>query len=183
MNYDMKCQLLAEGYKQEQLEEGAFETKVNGIKSGINLDKEVKKFGLGYNGGDPVYTNRKRNATIVSWGCNSKMVEFLKNNGILTTPTSEGNEYFLEYNLRTKKFQLVRCYQAPGRMPKWFNPVTLSGDIEQNSVFKRLAEIAPQYKRNMQLDWGKGPKGDYTSALAYVRNKRLAESEEDYFNY
>lgn len=176
MNYDMKCQLLAEGYKQEQLEEGAFETKVNAIKSGLSIDKEMKKLGLGYNGGDIVYTTKKKDASIVSWGCTPKMIEFLKANGSLTTPVGNGNEYFLEYNLRTRKFQLLRLLNKPGEKLKWFNPVTINGAIEQTPTFKRIAEIAPQFKRNQQT--GMDYRQDWGSVARYAKPRKLFEGVE-----
>lgn len=183
MNYDMKCQLLSEGYKQEQLEEGAFETKVNTIKSGLSIDKEIKKLGLGYNGGDIVYTNKKKDASIVSWGCTPKMIEFLRANGSLTTPVGNGNEYFLEYNLRTKKFQLLRLLNN-GEKLKWFNPVIISGAITQTPTFKRIAEIAPQFKRNQQT--GMDYHQDWGSVRRYADTRKLfegVEGKENYFNY
>lgn len=128
MNYGLKCQLLAEGYKHEQLDTP--ETKSN---------KELKKLGLRNNN-----TNRKK-SSVVSWNCSKKMIEFLKSNGALTTPTGNGNEYLLEYNLKTKKFQLTRKLNIDGK-EKWFNPVIISGEIEQTAVFKKLREFASQFK-------------------------------------
>lgn len=89
-------------------------------------------------------TNRKK-SSVVSWNCSKKMIEFLKSNGALTTPTGNGNEYLLEYNLKTKKFQLTRKLNIDGK-EKWFNPVIISGEIEQTAVFKKLREFASQFK-------------------------------------
>lgn len=49
------------------INEGQFETAAKTAVNNTKLEKELRSLGLGYNGGDPVYTNDKKNATIASW--------------------------------------------------------------------------------------------------------------------
>ena len=49
------------------INEGQFETAAKTTVSNTKIEKELSSLGLGYNGGDPVYTNDKKNATIASW--------------------------------------------------------------------------------------------------------------------
>ena len=85
------------------INEGQFETKAKTYKSNISLEKELRKYGLDYNGGDTVYSKNK--ATMVSWRMNQKIIDYLKSKGKFTMPDWKGNEYFLEYNLRLKNLK------------------------------------------------------------------------------
>ena len=49
------------------INEGQFETAAKSAIINTKIQKELRSMGLGYNGGDPVYTNDKINATIASW--------------------------------------------------------------------------------------------------------------------
>lgn len=124
------------------INEGQFEAKA--YKSNISLEKELKKYGLDYNGGNTVYSKNK--ATMVSWRMSQKIIDYLKSKGKFTMPDWKGNEYFLEYNLRTKKFEIVRLLNSVGWETKCYDPVVI--DVEDDSLFKRIAEIAVLQKKN-----------------------------------
>ena len=138
--------------------------------------------GLGYNGGDPVYTNDKKNATIASWSLlpNKKIMNLLKANGEFSYPINYVNNYYLEYNIRTKKFTIVRGLWIPEKgTTKYFNPVEIKNPEVLNSpIFKRVEEIAKQMKRNTKVVFT----SDYQSAHKYGK-ERLVKEETSYFPY
>ena len=165
------------------INEGQFETSAKTTVSNTKIEKELRSLGLGYNGGDPVYTNDKKNATIASWSLipNKKAMNLLKANGEFSYPLSYGNNYYLEYNIRTKKFTIVRELWTPGKGTKWFNPVEIKNPEVLNSpIFKRVEEIAAQMKRNTQVVFT-GGKDAYRSAYNY--GKEHLKEEVDYFPY
>lgn len=159
------------------INEGQFETKAKTYKSNISLEKELKKYGLEYNGGDTIYSKNK--ATMVSWGMNKKIIDYLKNKGKFTMPSQKGNEYFLEYNLRTKKFEIVRLLNKIGWESKWYEPVVI--DIEDDPMFKRIAEIALLQKKNANVESARTGK-ETRSVIEYTGN-HLAKEEINYFPY
>ena len=156
------------------INEGQFETKAKTYKSNISLEKELRKYGLDYNGGDTVYSKNK--ATMVSWRMNQKIIDYLKNKGKFTMPNWKGNEYFLEYNLRTKKFEIVRLLNSIGWETKWYDPVVI--DVEDDPLFKRITEIAVLQKKNTNVEPNRTGK-DIKSVAQYA-NEHLKES---YFPY
>ena len=158
------------------INEGQFETKAKTYKSNISLDKELLKYGLDYNGGDTVYSKNK--ATMVSWRMKQKIIDYLKNKGKFTLPDWKGNEYFLEYNLRTKKFEIVRLLNSIGWETKWYDPVVI--DVEDDPLFKRIAEIAVLQKKNANVEPNRTGK-DIESVAQYA-NRHLKE-EANYFPY
>lgn len=165
------------------INEGQFETSAKTTVSNTKIEKELRSLGLEYNGGDPIYTNNKKNATIASWSLipNKKAMNLLKTNGEFSYPLSYGNNYYLEYNIRTKKFTIVRELWTPGKDTKWFNPVEIKNPEVLNSpIFKRVKEIAAQMKRNTQVVFT-GGKDAYHSAYNYGR-EHLKE-EVNYFPY
>lgn len=165
------------------INEGQFETSAKTTVSNTKIEKELRSLGLGYNGGDPVYTNDKKNATIASWSLlpNKKIMNLLKANGEFSYPLSYGNNYYLEYNIRTKKFTILRELWSPSKGTKWFNPVEIKNPEVLNSpIFKRVEEIATQMKRNTQVVFTGGNKA-YHSAYNYGR-EHLKE-EVNYFPY
>lgn len=160
------------------INEGQFETSAKTTVSNTKIEKELRSLGLGYNGGDPVYTNDKKNATIASWSLipNKKAMNLLKANGEFSYPLSYGNNYYLEYNIRTKKFTILRELWLPGKGTKWFNPVEIKNPEVLNSpIFKRVKEIATQMKRNTQVVFTGGNKA-YHSAYNYGKE----HLKEDY---
>lgn len=170
------------------INEGQFETAAKTVVSNKKLEKELKSLGLGYNGGDPIYTNEKKNASIASWELipNRKAMNLLKENGEFSYPTSFGNNYYLEYNIRTKKFTIVRHFWVPGKGTKWFNPVEVKNPKVLNSpVFKRAEELATQMKKNMQVVFN----GAYRSANVYSKEHleedchEAISEEANYFPY
>ena len=93
----------------QMLAEGRFESGAKNIKKSLENDKTLDKYGLGYNGGDPIYP--KNNSTIVSFGIhdNGKVWNLLRKYGIafVSRPT---HSYYLEYNLRSKTFEVICLY-------------------------------------------------------------------------
>lgn len=165
------------------INEGQFETSAKTTVSNTKIEKELRSLGLGYNGGDPVYTNDKKNATIASWSLipNKKAMNLLKANGEFSYPLSYGNNYYLEYNIRTKKFTIVRELWTPSKGTKWFNPVEIKNPEVLNSpIFKRVEEIAAQMKRNTQVVFTGGNKA-YYSAYNYGK-EHLKEDHHETIN-
>lgn len=159
------------------INEGQFETAAKTAVNNTKIEKELKSLGLGYNGGDPIYTNNKKNATIASWELipNKKIMNLLKANGEFSYPLSYGNNYYLEYNIRTKKFTILRQFWTPGKDTKWFNPVEVKNpEILNSPVFKRVEEIAIQMKRNTQVVFT-GGRGAYRSASNYGKEHLVKE--------
>ncbi len=159
------------------INEGQFETAAKTTVNNTKIEKELKSLGLGYNGGDPIYTNNKKNATIASWELipNKKAMNLLRANGEFSYPLSYGNNYYLEYNIRTKKFTIVRQLWTPGKDTKWFNPVEVKNpEILNSPIFKRAEEIAVQMKRNTQVVFTGGNKA-YRSASNYGKEHLVKE--------
>lgn len=166
------------------INEGQFETSAKTTVSNTKIEKELKSMGLGYNGGDPVYTNDKKNATIASWSLlpNKKIMNLLKANGEFGYPINYVNNYYLEYNIRTKKFTIVRALWTPEKgTTKYFNPVEIKNPEVLNSpIFKRVEEIAAQMKRNTQVVFTGGNEA-YHSAYNY--GKKHLKEDVNYFPY
>ena len=164
------------------INEGQFETAAKTAVNNTKLEKELRSLGLGYNGGDPVYTNDKKNATIASWSLlpNKKIMNLLKANGEFSYPINYVNNYYLEYNIRTKKFTIVRGLWIPEKgTTKYFNPVEIKNPEVLNSpIFKRVEEIAKQMKRNTKVVFT----SDYQSAHKYGK-EHLVKEETSYFPY
>ena len=137
------------------INEGQFETAAKTAVNNTKLEKELRSMGLGYNGGDPVYTNNKKNATIASWSLlpNKRIMNLLKANGEFSYPINYVNNYYLEYNIRTKKFTIVRALWTPEKgTTKYFEPVEIKNKKTLNSqIFKRVEEIAKQMKKIQKL--------------------------------
>lgn len=166
------------------INEGQFETAAKTIINNTKIEKELVSLGLGYNGGDPIYSNNKKNATIASWELipNKKIMNLLRTNGEFSYPLSHGNEYYLLYNIRTKKFAIERYFWALGKNEKRFNPVEIKNpEVLSSPIFKRLEEIAVQMKRNTQVVFTGGHRS-YKSAMDYGEN-HLVKEDVNYFNY
>lgn len=166
------------------INEGQFETSAKTTVSNTKIEKELRSMGLGYNGGDPIYTNNKKNATIASWSLlpNKKVMNLLRANGEFSYPINYVNNYYLEYNIRTKKFTIVRALWTPEKgTTKYFNPVEIKNPEVLNSpIFKRVEEIAKQMKRNTQVVFT-GDENAYLSASNY--GKEHLKEEVNYFPY
>ena len=152
------------------INEGQFETSAKTTVSNTKIEKELKSMGLGYNGGDPVYTNDKKNATIASWSLlpNKKIMNLLKANGEFSYPINYVNNYYLEYNIRTKKFTIVRALWTPEKgTTKYFEPV----EIKNTKTLKQM-------KRNTKVVFT----SDYQYAHKYGK-EHLVKEETSYFPY
>ena len=170
--------------KSFMIAEGRFETMAKTAKKTDELLKEFKKYGLAYNGGDTVYSNSEKNATLISFAIlpNGKILDMLKKYGI-DTKAMKG-EKFLEYNFRSNKFSVFSITFKEGIVPNIETRKNVSAEFNNDNEVKRIIEIFKAYKKAQSdynsnaSDYNKETKG----VVKYSREHNLAE-ESGYFDY
>lgn len=156
------------------LAEGRFETGAKNIKKSLENDKILDKYGLGYNGGDPIYS--KSNSTVVSFGIhdNGKVWNLLRKYGIAFVPRPS-HSYYLEYNLRSKTFEVVCLYYTRDEDgTEDINPkektTKLPVNFNEESLVKEIMPfILDKKKINSDMKSQFGHK-EYNSANKYAKN-------------
>jgi len=113
------------------------------------ITKELKKIGLEYI--EDAYSKKKNTVTLKM---GSKIINYLKSVGEFRFPTFKGNEYFLEYNTKSRKFGIIRSLpeNSGDKMgKKWVHPVLIrSEDVLKSPIFIKAEKLANDIKRNSQ---------------------------------
>ena len=160
------------------LAEGRFESGAKNIKKSLENDKTLDKYGLGYNGGDPIYP--KNNSTIVSFGIhdNGKVWNLLRKYGIAFVPRPS-HSYYLEYNLRSKTFEVVCLYYTRDEDgTEDMNPKKKTTKLPTKFNEELLVkEVLPFMLKNKKLN------SDLKSQLDWKDYKSVNKYAESHFNY
>jgi len=163
--------------------EGRFEKFAKGIVDS-RIEKALEKYGLSYNGGDPIYNTKKNNATLVSFGLNKNGKFYNLVNEYIALPKEK--EAFLEYNLRTKSFRIsfldYSHKEGDANFPK-HSSIELPRKFNNEFAVKEIIPLILKYKAKFNNETSQAINhSDYDSALKYAHEHNL-QKEESLFNY